>query len=326
MTKILPWHHLDTHFDGKGLIIRLDRPWRICWIGPTGSGKTMSMTYFGIKAMALYDYNVWANPGYEIKAGVSLGENNHQRIKPCNSRDLELDSLYRLDEEIKNGVVCIDELPLYADSLTSASLRNRVLGFALMQSRKRKLSFFCTAQNIAWVFNRIRWSLDLMIECKDAGKTPIGRENKIPEGTLIFWKIYDMSGQLTGKTYEQYPFPIAMANLKSQWLWDCYDTNQTVDPFDAMRGLEIDLSKRRIAPGGEEVKQNPLEEETVLNTAYDLIKRKNKVSTVLLHNTLGAKTKEEKSLVRAILEKTGTFEFKRMDGTVCVIMAKPYIT
>lgn len=208
----------------------------IGFTGAKGGGKTLTMSWLAAYLM-IHGYPVWANYNINFKYRNKKGQVSEYKSKP-----LDFDALYALSKDIKHGVTVIDELPLFADSRRSGSLNNRLLGYILMQTRKRQMSVFYTAQNMSWTDNRFRWSTDVIVACKDA----YHREHHYARGEYIDVLLWDMSGQWTGKPWSEYPYPVNSYTFYGKSCWGIYDTKDIIDAFEAMTPIKLDLENRLI--------------------------------------------------------------------------------
>ena len=221
----------------RGFRIDLKRDsYIIGFFGPKGSGKTLAMTYFALKAMILYKFKCWASPGYAIK--FQTGKDGDRQT--YESEPLDMGKFYSMDQEITRGLVCIDELPVFAESRASNRLQNRLIDYTLMQVRKRRLNFFYTSQNPEWVDKRIRWSTDIGIFCEDLSRIMSKGEKR---GELIRLYMMDWSGQWTGRPYERTGKVIKKDVRYANKIWPVYDSWEVVDAIEASRGVELKLDK-----------------------------------------------------------------------------------
>ena len=225
----------------SGIQFDLSRDNFIClYTGPKGSGKTMLMTGFAIKAAYLYGYELFSN--YPIKCRVACLSGNYPIIE---SKPLDMELLYRLENDLDNSIVLVDELPLWADSRTSGRLTNRLLDYSCMMSRKRHISYFFSSQFESWVDNRLRAMCDIKFACSDLSKKYPA--SGIERGSVIALDMYDMSGQLSGQPYGfdsrgDWGFHRSFTiNAKS--LWGTYDTLLSFDALD-ISTTKVDIKTR----------------------------------------------------------------------------------
>jgi hypothetical protein len=116
----------------------------IAILGGLGCGKTLTLTYLGLKSYFSYggDVKLFANfhlfgvPFYYVK--------NIEEI-----------------EGMKEGIFLGDELWLWLDSRASSSKKNRAIAMILAKSRKRNVEIFYTTQDFSQIDKRIRKITDL---------------------------------------------------------------------------------------------------------------------------------------------------------------------
>jgi len=109
--------------------------------GNVGSGKTLLLTYLGIKEY-LQKNNIFAN--YTL-----YGMNYSHLTSPS-----EFD-------ELKEGIFLGDELWLWADSRQSMSKKNRFITKILAKSRHKKIDIIYTTQDFRQMDARIRRITDI---------------------------------------------------------------------------------------------------------------------------------------------------------------------
>jgi len=113
------------------------------------------------------------------------------------SLPLDMEALYTFDVGISDGVVCIDEINLWADSANWMSIGSKLIASIFQLLRKRSLSFYLTVQNFQWLNNRLRWQTDLLVRCYDL----CYRYHNLEPGDIVSQSRVDLSGILTGKVY-----------------------------------------------------------------------------------------------------------------------------
>lgn len=208
----------------------------IVFSGSRGSGKTLSMTYFGLNFL-LKRLPVWSN--YTIKFPFMWPNGEIERFE---SLPLDMNALYTFDSGLREGVVLIDEVNLWASNRRSMSVANRLLNSVMTLIRKRKLTFMFTCQNYQWLDSQLRWQTDALILCHDQHYS---YPQRYPEpGQMISQTWRDMSGIYTGRPYhetgkEYYQFFLAKP------YWGCYDSWQEFDVVDASRSV-IQLTDKKV--------------------------------------------------------------------------------
>ena len=202
--------------------------------GPRGSGKTLAMTYYALQYMAR-GLKVWSN--YKIAYN-----NNGYRLECL---PLNMDALYTFDEELVQGLVCIDEINLWANSRRSIANTNLLLTSIFQQIRKRGLSFFFTVQEFSWVDNRIRWQVDLQFKCRDNSHTQYGRDKKLKPGEEISIKLIEHSGLISGYTYAE-TNQVRLFNLFGKPVFNAYNTEEEFDVLGALQHYRFDIPQKVI--------------------------------------------------------------------------------
>lgn len=213
---------------------RLGQVW--VFSGGRGSGKTLSMTYFAGEAM-LNGHKVWSN--YPIAFDfLWSGKGIEPHVKHYESIPLNMDSIYTFSDELASGIVCIDEISLWASARRSMSVANRLLNSIMTLIRKRRLSFMFTVQNFQWLDSQLRFQTDLWFLCRDQYHY---RPHQLERGQFISLTIRDMSGYMTGIPWTEFKTGRneVKANLWGKPFWKCYNTWEEFDVADATRPIKI---------------------------------------------------------------------------------------
>jgi hypothetical protein len=121
------------------------------FFGNIGSGKTLALTRFGYLHF-LKGYKVYAN--YHLSFP-------HVKIDP----DF-LEKIVSGNVVFKgNNIFLLDEIQMYIDSRASASKRNRIISYFIMQIRKKSIILGFTAQMLHTVEKRLRDLCQNKVEC-----------------------------------------------------------------------------------------------------------------------------------------------------------------
>lgn len=210
----------------------------IGFCGPRGSGKTLAMTTFAVKAMVAFGMKVVSNYPIQIKV-----KDRHGKVKPYSSEPLDLYKLMVFDHSYGNSLILIDEAPLFISHLSSMSWRNRLLDIFIQQIRKSGSSLFYASQNQKWVDIQWRWQTDVLFYCQDASKR-YGQAH-LKRGETILLDALDMSGMWTGRPYSvtkrSYPF-----KLRGRYVWGAFDTFYQMDVFESLKKVDMRLSSYKI--------------------------------------------------------------------------------
>ncbi len=210
--------------------------------GPRGSGKTLLQTFLALMDMRRGKECL---SNYHIKGPVE----SRGRVKVVESGKLEYENLLTFSEALQGKLLAIDELPVWFNSLQFQSKGSQIFALFIQQIRKKSMAVYYTAQNMQWVDNRVRWQTDLHVACQDMHHTPWGKEAGLERGEYMRYTAMDLSGYLTGTPYN------ISGETYHGWL-DCrsirryYDTNETVDIWQAMMKVEVNRQHMVIDPYG----------------------------------------------------------------------------
>jgi hypothetical protein len=147
-------------------------------------------------------------------------------VQRFTSEPLDMEALYVLDSGVRDCLVCIDEVNLWADSWSTRAVSAQAIVTLFQQIRKRTLSFYLTTQNFTWLNNRLRWQTDLHVACRDFSHGHSG----IERGAFVTQRLYDMSGIFTGEPYtEEREYREERRNVVDRMLfgkpfWNIYDS------------------------------------------------------------------------------------------------------
>ncbi len=222
-------------------ILRPDAEWVVGFTGPRGGGKSLDMTFAACHDYLLRGKPVWSN--IPIKVELLLPNNE---VVYNQSMPLDTQQLFTLSEELQGGLVCIDELELYAEARRSQSNKNLLLNYIIMQTRKRSLSFFYTIQQPQWADSRLQFMSDIMMRCSDISNTAWGQEHDIKRGHYFSVVVEDWSGALTGKKYHETGITQTFC-LWGKPLWGMYNSYDAVDVFQALTPVELELNRMKIS-------------------------------------------------------------------------------
>lgn len=203
--------------------------------GARGSGKTLSMTYFALCFLAR-GFKVWSN--YPISFNFRAGD--EYPVRHYEAIPLDMRSLYTFDEQLNEGIVCIDEINLWASNRRSMSVANRLINSTMQLIRKRRLSFLFTVQDFNWLDSQLRWQTDLLFRCRD-----LYHWTHAEPGVNISWKVEDLSGLTTGVPFAEFP-KVFEWNFYGKPIWPFFDTEHEFDIMAANRPVELQLGKQVI--------------------------------------------------------------------------------
>lgn len=165
-------------------------------LGNLGSGKTLFLAYLSTK----------------IKRKIY----SNFVLKTKNYNELKVIDLLNLPNDIE---VYIDEGYTWLESRVSSKALNRYLSYILLQSRKRTINIYITAQLFSTVDLRFREQSNIIIFCRKVENgfeyRLLNRNNNCINGFIL-------------------PFE------KASNFYDIYDTNQIIEPFEKSK-LEFQL-------------------------------------------------------------------------------------
>jgi len=167
----------------------------IGFIGNMGGGKTLSMVR--------HAYEKYLN-GFTVYSNIKL-EFPHEKL------DLQLILDYAKEErQFPRSVFIIDEAHIYLEARRSASKRNLIISYFILQTRKKDILLLYTTQNFGQVEKRLRDQTDIIVSC-------FTKHTK--KGTFTLNKIQarKMEGVVQRKSV-----------FKSSDYYNLYDTNEVV--------------------------------------------------------------------------------------------------
>lgn len=217
--------------------------------GVRGSGKTRCLAVLAIKFMSL-GFPAWLNFPVECIVLMPDGERRHVQ-----SQMLDLKALLSSPHDYKGGLVGLDEIQYYADSRLSMSVKNRMVGYEIMQIRKMGLSFAYSVKWLRWAEPRVRQETDWWYQCREAYYC----NDDIPgKGEKIYINGWEVSGITTGRQLdpdsplEWQKSPDVQKELYFKPLWGCYDPNYVIDIYQAIQQLQVAQGKAKIGPNAKE--------------------------------------------------------------------------
>ncbi len=116
-------------------------------LGPRGSGKTLMLTAIADNAHSI---------GFNVFTNFTLKGIPHTKLK---GKEIEAKA-----NEIKNGVLLIDEMHEVSDSYDPFAATPKQVATFAAQSRKRQITIFYSAQDLMQVAVRMRRLTDLVVE------------------------------------------------------------------------------------------------------------------------------------------------------------------
>jgi len=205
--------------------------------GARRSGKTMTMSIRAVNHLLMGE-KVWSN--YPIRFDW-CDENGE--LTEYKSESLEIEDLITFRQDIRNGVICLDELNLWASARGHASMVNRLLNNWLQLLGHRFLSLYIAIQVVGSLDVFFRQQIDQVTECYDMHY----RYRNIPKGVLIYEESTDWSGVFTGRPLygNRWGTPEWQRNTKTMYLhtrpfWGIYNSWSEVDILKAMTQYRVE--------------------------------------------------------------------------------------
>lgn len=167
-------------------------------VGPMGAGKTCLMTYLLAKDHYEKGREIFANYGLRFP-----GYKHHL-----------LDFKMLLDamgQQLHDASIGIDEAWLFFDSRNSQAKKNQLISHVLLQTRKRSVDVYATAQTFKQLDLRFRQNCDYVVLCRMSND-------------IIYARIFNRD---TGKWVK-----LAVA---AKSIYSLYDTDELVDPTMTFR-------------------------------------------------------------------------------------------
>lgn len=162
-------------------------------VGKMGAGKTLWMTY----SLAILKA--------ERKMKILANYNLHFPYEP-----IDMNALLDPNSQISNCAIGLDEFWVWADSRASSSNVNKMVSYFLLQSRKRDVEIFATAQSYDQLDKRFRKNADYIVYCK---KHPVKKD-------YMLYTIIPRDNPDNARQYQLYMKPV----------FSLYDTKQIIDP------------------------------------------------------------------------------------------------
>lgn len=207
----------------------------IAVLGPRGGGKSMDLCFLAQLAHA---------SGKRVVSNMPIWFDDETGRTEAESLDWA--ALFGFDESYFGAFIVVDELPDYLDSRLSTSTGNRVFNLVTTQVRKHDMSFAYSAQSGSWVDKRMRFQIDVRVDCKDLKHSPWGRENGLRRGEVCLTRYFDESGVITGVQFKDSQRSIGVRLLNGKRLWKLFDTRKRVAMDEAFRKWRVDAPEQHI--------------------------------------------------------------------------------
>jgi hypothetical protein len=172
----------------------------IAVLGGLGSGKTLFLTWQGLKYSK--------NPNHEVYANFHIFKPEIRFISP-----LDFVKLSQTTRKDKHYIVLLDELYGWLDSRCSASKVNRLLDVIGLQSRKLNMVIFYSAQLGSTIDLRYREITDIVVKCEQIPKYG------------FYYEVYRQTWK--GVKKRKFFLPLWVAKM----FWQYYDTSEIIKPI-----------------------------------------------------------------------------------------------
>jgi hypothetical protein len=133
------------------------------------------------------------------------------------------------DETLKNATVLIDEITMYMDCRLNSSKSNLLMGYLVLQKRKRNLNFYYTVQDLDLVdYKRLVKYTDIIVYCQEIYvKTPKGKTESLDD-----WRNYTIIDMR--RRHDN----IIQFNMNIRPYYNLYDTDQIIKPYLLVKNVK----------------------------------------------------------------------------------------
>jgi len=177
--------------------------------GNIGSGKTI----YAIRCLKI-DYN----NNRKIISNTPLFNIEYEdfNIKKFMSND----DIYR--KSLNNATILLDEITVYMDCRLSGSKQNLLMGYLVLQSRKRNLDIYYTTQNLDLVdYKRLVKYTNIIVYAQEIYvKNPDGKTESLEN-----WRNYTIIDM------RKYRDNVTQFNMKISPYFKFYDTDFIIEPL-----------------------------------------------------------------------------------------------
>ena len=188
------------------------------FLGEQNAGKTLSMTY--------YTYRYFKQ-GYKIYSNFNLNF-KHTKI----TKKIILDWVMA-KQQLNNSIISIDELYLMMDSRSFGKASNKLFSYFILQTSKRGVHLFGTAQFLNSIDLRIRDNIKNLVICdrviKENGKyAEVQNNNRFLENSE---NLFIKNTFVTRKAYSDAQ-DITNFYIFAKPVFKLYDTQELIDFSD----------------------------------------------------------------------------------------------
>lgn len=190
------------------------------FLGEQNSGKTLSMSYF---AQQYY------KAGYAIYSNYSL-KFNHKKIS---IEDIK--TMVKEKTQFSKAVFLIDEIYLIFDSRNFSTAKNKIFSYFILQTSKRNVHLFGSAQMFNTVEKRLRENANFKAYCQRVLYDDKTKEYYDPDTQLRFIKddrnLYIKLSFIIKKYMNDFTEGAELKTyfLKAKPIYNLYDTTELLD-------------------------------------------------------------------------------------------------
>ena len=183
------------------------------YLGSQNSGKTLSMVYNAYKYFKV---------GYDIYSNFNLSFKHTKLTKQM------IEEFVKGKQQFSKSIFLIDEIYLFMDSRTFASKRQQMLSYFILQTSKRNVNLFGTAQYFNSVEKRFRENTNFMCHCQRVLKN--GNKYLAIQDNARFLvdsdKLYIKNSYMIKKSGLFETYDIKHYYLKAKPIFKLYDTTE----------------------------------------------------------------------------------------------------
>ena len=182
------------------------------FLGGQNSGKTLAMTYFA------KDYY---NKGYSIYSNYNLNFPHKKITKKL------IEDYVKAKKQFNRAVFLIDEIYLILDS--RGFMKNKVMSYFILQTSKRDVNLFGTAQFFNTTDLRLRDNTNFMVFCERVNKIknkfyPVKSNRRFLDLNNILYIKMNFISKNKGGLMET--MDIKTHYLKAEKIFNLYDTTE----------------------------------------------------------------------------------------------------
>lgn len=210
----------------------LNRDWIIGFVGPRGSGKSLSGANVAVRDFAMNDEPVWSN--MQLKMGIVVDDElardyglESGGTAIYQAEHIDKQEFLRLDGRYEGGCLFFDEFNLeYGEARRSSANVNLMTDRAIQQLRKLQCGLIYTVLSETYLDVRIRENTDVFIKCSDVALKPQNLQQNMEQGVVFEWLVYPLSDKVAGvgKTFNETHKPLGPYRIQLKDLWETIDT------------------------------------------------------------------------------------------------------